>query len=120
MQFLIKLMLLLACTQLHAHEEHTKQQTGKLAVSLAFDAHGDLWRAAEKDGYIWLDTSHDLGKTFSKPVQVNPQPQKIGADGEARPKIEIGPQGHIYITWTEALKKTICWIYLVCPFYQSG
>ena len=105
MQFLIKLMLLLACTQLHAHEEHTKQQTGKLAVSLAFDAQGDLWRVAEKDGYIWLDTSHDLGKTFSKPVQVNPQPQKIGADGEARPKIAIGPQGRIYITWTEALKK---------------
>ena len=105
MKFLIKLMFLLACTQLHAHEEHTKQQTGKLAVSLAFDAQGDLWRTIEKDGYIWVDSSHDLGKTFSKPVQVNPQPQKIGADAEARPKIAIGPQGYIYLTWTEALKK---------------
>ena len=105
MKFLIKLMFLLACTQLHAHEEHTKPQTGKLALSVTFDAQGDLWRVAEKEGYIWLDTSHDLGKTFSKPVQVNPQPQKIGADGEARPKITIGPQGYIYLTWTEALKK---------------
>ena len=105
MKFLIKLMFLLACTQLHAHEEHTKQQTGKLAVSLAFDGQGDLWRTTEKDGYIWVDSSRDLGKTFSKPVQVNPQPQKIGADGEARPKIAIGPQGYIYLTWTEALKK---------------
>jgi hypothetical protein len=76
-----------------------------LAVSLAFDGQGDLWRTTEKDGYIWVDSSHDLGKTFSKPVQVNPQPQKIGADGEARPKIAIGPQGYIYLTWTEALKK---------------
>ena len=105
MKFLIKLMFLLACTQLHAHEEHTKQQTGKLAVSLAFDGQGDLWRTTEKDGYIWVDSSHDLGKTFSKSVQVNPQPQKIGADSEARPKIAIGPQGYIYLTWTEALKK---------------
>jgi hypothetical protein len=105
MKFLIKILLLLSCTPLFAHEEHTKHQIGTMAVSLAFDAQGGLWRAAEKDGLIWVAVSRDLGKTFSKPVQVNPQPQKIGADGEARPKIVIGPQGYIYLTWTEALKR---------------
>ena len=105
MRFLMALICLLLCGELYAHEEHTKQQAVRLAISLAFDAQGHLWRASEKDGYIWVDSSPDLGKTFSKPVQVNPQPQQIGADGEARPKIVIGPQGHIYLTWTEALKK---------------
>jgi len=38
-------------------------------------------------------------------VKVNHAPQKIGADGEARPKIAVSQEGHIYLTWTEALKK---------------
>ena len=97
--------LLLVCTPLWAHEEHTKYQAGSLAASVALDAQGGLWRVAEKDGVIWLDVSRDLGKTFSKALAVNAVPQKIGADGEARPKISLGPQGQVYLTWTEALKK---------------
>lgn len=97
--------LLLVCMPLLAHEEHNKYTTETLAISLAFDSQGALWRATEKDGLIWVDVSRDLGETFSKPVQVNQEPQKIGADGEARPKIAIGSEGNIYLTWTEALKK---------------
>jgi hypothetical protein len=96
---------MLASTHLLAHEGHAKHQAGTLVVSVAFDAQGGLWRVAEKDGLIWVDVSRDLGKTFSKPVQVNQQVQKIGADGEARPKIAIGSEGNVYLTWTEALKK---------------
>jgi hypothetical protein len=48
--------------------------------------------------------SRDLGKSFAKPIAINPIAQKISADGEARPKIVIGPEGNIYLTWTEALK----------------
>ena len=104
--------LALASTHLFAHEEHTKQPSQALtsqlaasvAVSVAVDAQGGIWRATEKAGLIWVDVSRDAGKTFSKPVQVNPTPQRIGADGEARPKIAIGPEGNIYLTWTEALK----------------
>jgi hypothetical protein len=57
------------------------------------------------DGFVLVDSSADMGKTFSKAVRVNPTPQKIGADGEARPKIAVSPEGNIYLTWTEALKK---------------
>ncbi len=45
-----------------------------------------------------------MGQSFSKPIPINLQPQKIGADGEARPKIAISPEGNIYLTWTESLK----------------
>lgn len=89
----------------HAHEDYTKRQNSALAISLAFDAQGNLWRAAVKDSFVEVSMSRDFGKTFSIPVKVNSVPQKIGADGEARPKIAISSEGYIYLTWTEALKK---------------
>lgn len=91
---------------LNAHEEHTSQHnSSSLAVSIALDSEGKLWRANVNGGYVEVSVSSDLGKTFLKPVRVNLQPQKIGADGEARPKITVSPQGYIYVSWTEALKK---------------
>ena len=88
-----------------AHEGHAEYQKSNLAISLAFDDNGKLWRASVKDDFVFVDASDDLGKTFSTSVKVNQTAQKIGADGEARPKIAIGPEGNIYVTWTEALKK---------------
>lgn len=87
-----------------AHEEHTQQQSSNLAVSVAFDADGNLWRVRAKDDFVLVDMSRDLGKRFAKPMAINTMAQKIAADGEARPKIVIGPEGNFYVTWTEALK----------------
>jgi hypothetical protein len=87
-----------------AHEEHTQHQSSNLAVSVAFDANGNLWRARAKDDFVLVDMSRDLGKSFAKPMAINTIAQKVAADGEARPKIVIGPEGNIYLTWTEALK----------------
>lgn len=52
-----------------------------------------------------VDVSTDQGKTFSSPVTINPKPEKIGADGELRPKIALGLNGEIYVSWTQALDK---------------
>ena len=90
--------------QLLAHEGHTQPQKNSLAVSFAFDANGRLWRAGVQDGFVVVDASADNGKSFTKPIRINTQAQKIGADGEARPKIAVGPEGNIYVTWTEGLK----------------
>lgn len=102
-------VIYLSCVALlaNAHEEHTKHaaQAAPLAISLAFDTQGTLWRASVKDGFVVVDASHDMGKTFSAPVKVNTTPQKIGADGEARPKIALSKEGNVYVTWTEALRK---------------
>ncbi len=106
-KFLLIFLVYLSCSS-HvtlAHEEHTKSQENSLAISVAFDSQGALWRVSEKDGLILVDSSRDLGKTFSSPIQITPRKQKIGSEGEARPKIAIGPEGNIYLTWTEALKK---------------
>jgi hypothetical protein len=88
-----------------AHEAHTKNNATKLAVSVAFDQQGALWRASVYKGFIRVDKSTDQGKTFSKAVKVNSAIQTIAAKGEARPKIAVGPQGNIYLTWTQGLAK---------------
>ncbi|WP_052185183.1 exo-alpha-sialidase [Methylotenera versatilis] len=105
MHYFLTLCSLLFALNATAHEEHTLPQKSTLAISVAFDAQGKLWRASVKGGFVQVDNSADLGKTFSKPVQVNKVAQKIGADGEARPKIAISPEGNIYLTWTEMLAK---------------
>lgn len=88
---------------LQAHEAHTQHAASQLAVSVVFDDANILWRASVKDGFVLVDSSADLGKTFGKPVKVNQTAMKIGADGEARPKIAV-QKGQIFLTWTQALK----------------
>ena len=103
--FFLALSALVCFTlSVQAHEEHTQHQSSNLAVSVAFDADGNLWRVRAKDDFVLVDMSRDLGKRFTKPMAINVIAQKIAADGEARPKIAIGPEGNIYLTWTEALK----------------
>lgn len=106
MVYLINFIFFFALSaNLGAHEVHTTAASN-LGISLAFDMQGNLWRAHVKEGFVQVDKSADNGKTFSEPIKVNHTKQKITADGEARPKIAISPEGHIYVTWTETLKKS--------------
>lgn len=87
------------------HEYQAHEHDAPMSVSVAFDGNGALWRVSVKDGFVMVDTSHDLAKTFSSAITINPEPQKIGVDGDARPKIAIAANGNIYLTWTQALAK---------------
>jgi hypothetical protein len=88
-----------------AHEWNANSKENSLTNSIVFDAQGKLWRVFEKNGLVLVDSSQDLGKTFSNSVQVSVSAQKIASDSEVRPKIAIGREGNIYLTWTEMLKK---------------
>jgi len=102
---MLGMMLNLLMSHAIAHEAHTHNSASKLAVSVMFDQQGQLWRASVADGIVYVDSSSDQGKTFTPKVAVNQAPQKVAARGEARPKIAIGPQGHVYLTWTQGLAK---------------
>ncbi len=102
---LCSIVISLFFVSVSAHEAHTKNTATKLAVSLAVDSTGVLWRVSVADGFVFVDQSADKGKTFSGKVKVNQKPQKVAARGEARPKIAIGPNGNIYLTWTQGLEK---------------
>ncbi|MBM3350941.1 MAG: exo-alpha-sialidase [Betaproteobacteria bacterium] len=99
------LTVLLTCLsfQAFAHEAHKKTTSDELAISLAFDRDGNLWRVQAKDGYVQVSHSRDL-KQFSMPVLVNPVAQAISPMGESRPKIGVGTKGEIYVAWMQNLK----------------
>lgn len=93
----------------YAHEHHqasalTSLNTQQSAFHLAFDANGTLWRARVHQGVVLVDSSQDLARSFSAALKLNVNPQNIQAKNEDRPQIAIGPEGHIYVVWTEVKK----------------
>jgi len=75
-----------------------------MAVTASFDSKGRLWLASVKDNHVQVSHSEDIGKTFSSPVQVNPEAEFVAADGENRPKILVAGNGNIYLSWTRSLE----------------
>lgn len=69
------------------------------------DTGGRLWLVWAHGGHVYIHYSDDQGKTFSDPQVVNAVPERIAARGENRPKIALGPQGQVYVSWTQPLTK---------------
>ncbi|RJG05450.1 exo-alpha-sialidase [Noviherbaspirillum cavernae] len=84
-------------------------KAGELGASAAIDAQGRLWivskETAGADQYVAVQTSIDMGQTWSAPRRVQQQPEAVSAEGENRPKIAFGSKGEIYITYTKPLAK---------------
>lgn len=72
-------------------------------VSVSFDKIGRAWRAWSDQGLVLLQHSADKGKSWSPPIQVNREPEAVLAHTESRPKVKIGPEGNIYVTWARGL-----------------
>jgi hypothetical protein len=100
---IIFLLLILFCEMSFSHEGHSHGPS--VVTSASFDQLGTLWRVREQQGFVIVDSSNDQGINFSKSINVNTELQKIGTSGDARPKIAIGPEGNIYVTWTQTLSK---------------
>lgn len=103
-----RLLALFACAALlaqpaRAHEAHPAGQAG-LAVSVAADAAGRLWRTQVWEGRVWVSRSDDGGRSFGLPVAVNVHPENIAADGENRPKLAVVGD-RVYVSWTQSLSK---------------
>ena len=67
----------------------------------AFDREGRLWAAYVVGGHVYVANSGNQGKSYSRPVRVNREPEEIYTNGENRPKIAFGRHGEIYVTWTK-------------------
>lgn len=77
----------------------------ELGASAAFDAQGRLWAVYKEGGHVMLRGSADRGATWSPPRPVNAAPEPVAADGDARPKLAVGPRGQLYVSWTRPLAK---------------
>lgn len=97
----------MACFSLLASAQRDTQQQDGLAVSVVFDTAGNLWRVGVKDGAVQVDVSHDLAKSFSKPVTLSQPVLNNAAESSIQPKIAIGSEGNVYVTWTEASKSQL-------------
>jgi len=84
-------------------------KSAELGTSAAIDAQGRLWIVSKEisgpDQYVVVQTSTDMGKSWSEPRRVQRQPEAVSADGENRPKIAFGSKGEMYITYTKPLAK---------------
>ncbi len=68
-------------------------------VSVTFAPDGRLWRLTPTDDAVFVDSSTDNGKTYSKPVRVNPVAQRISAWPENPPAIVVGKSGRIHVLY---------------------
>jgi hypothetical protein len=104
---LISSLALSACS--HGNHDHLKVGTadyshypagGGLFVTAAFGPDGRLWRIVPEKQHVYVDYSTDLGKTFSAPVVINTETQRIKVSGENRPGIAVDRSGRIYVIYT--------------------
>ncbi|MDP2031624.1 MAG: sialidase family protein [Thiobacillus sp.] len=82
---------------------HPKSAKPAIAVGAAFDTQGRLWLARVDKQHLFVSHSDDSGLHFSAPVQVTSAPETIAADGENRPKIAVGADGTVMLSWTQTL-----------------
>jgi hypothetical protein len=93
------------------HGAHTPCQDPEALPNLAcaraptpsFDAEGRLWLVWYQRGHLYVQSSTDQGHRFTAPVAVNRVPERVDDQGEDRPQIKVGPQGDVYVLWTQKL-----------------
>ncbi len=72
---------------------------GGLFVTAAFGPDGRLWRVVPEKSHVYVDYSTDLGKTFSAPVRINRESQRIKVSGENRPGIAVDRSGRVSVIY---------------------
>lgn len=88
-----------------AHEPADPTHAAPLGASAAFAPDGRLWLVTATADHVLLRHSDDLGQTLSSPLRINADAEPVSANGENRPKIALGPDGEIYVSWTGPLAK---------------
>ncbi|MES2075932.1 MAG: sialidase family protein [Pseudomonadota bacterium] len=107
------LLLAALASGAHAQMDHGKRMAAKveLGTAAALDPQGRLWIASKEQAagsaaqYVVLQSSPDMGASWSAPRRVQQEPEAVAADGESRPKLAFGGQGQIYIAYTKPLGK---------------
>jgi hypothetical protein len=81
----------------------------ELGMSAAFDKDGRLWavtrEATDGNQFVLVQSSADMGKTWSSPKSILQEPEPVAARGEERPKIAFGNKGEIYVAYTKPIAK---------------
>ena len=97
----VLVVLLTAGTAAAQHTHHGKPGTAPEAftATAAFGPDGTLWLARATADRITVEKSTDLGKTFSEPVMVTPEPMNLDWGPDARVRIAADPKGGLIVTF---------------------
>ncbi len=76
-----------------------------LGASAAFGPSGRLWAVHAESGHVVLSVSPDAGGHWSRLGPVNRRPEAIAATGDNRPKIAVGQDGRLLVSWTQPLDR---------------
>jgi len=85
----------------HQHQ-HGKPASGApeaFTATPAFGPDGTLWLARTTANRVEVVRSNDLGRTFSAPVAVTPEPLNLDRGPDARARIAVGPGGSAVVTF---------------------
>jgi hypothetical protein len=83
----------------HHASPPAQDKAGGMYSTTAFAPDGVLWRVSPGRQFVYVDSSKDQGQTFSAPLAVNAEPQKVRANSEDRPDIGVDGQGNIYVVY---------------------
>lgn len=89
-------------TSANAQHQHGKLAAGApepFTASPAFGPDGTLWLVRAMAGRIVVSRSSDLGKSFSEPAAVTPQPMSLDWGPDARARIAVDAKGGLIVTF---------------------
>jgi hypothetical protein len=101
-KLLICLAALLAGGTAAAQHQHGKPGAGApeaFTAAPAFGLDGTLWLVRPMVDRIVVTHSRDLGKTFSQPVMVTPEPMNLDWGPDARARIVVDDKGGLVVTF---------------------
>ena len=93
----------------HGGKSQGKAAASDLGTSAVIDKEGRIWavtkQTADEGQFVVLQSSTDLGKTWSSAKRIQKHPEPVAASGEAKPHIALGSKGEIYITYTKPVAR---------------
>lgn len=82
-----------------AQHQHAAKTPEAFTATPAFAPDGTLWLVRPEGGRIVVVRSADLGRTFSAPVAVTPEPMDLDWGPDARARIAVDPKGRVIVTF---------------------
>ena len=94
--------------QHHAPKSDCAEPTLRCAVKAtpAFAPDGSFWLAFTAAGRVLVARSMDRGQSFTTPVALNQDPLDLDWGPDARPKIVIGRDGHVFAAFARFRNKS--------------
>jgi len=98
---LAALILSASASTAAAQHQHAKPGSAPEAFTAApaFGPDGTLWLARPMVDRIVVLKSSDLGRTFSPPIVVTPEPMNLDWGPDARARIAVDPKGGLIVTF---------------------